>query len=104
LFSPAAALVRVAESFLVRNPVEAQVVLTNLGDDADLLRLLLNGGHSVKAGCPAGAFRQMGRSELADEIIGVMKSAGYDVRENNPFESSSLGRSSARRPALWHPS
>lgn len=86
LFSPAAALVRVTESFLARNPVEAQVVLTNLGDDVDLLRLLLNGGHSVKAGCLAGAFRQMGRSELADEIMSVMKSAGYNVRENNPFE------------------
>ncbi|MBZ5499878.1 MAG: Fic family protein [Acidobacteriia bacterium] len=90
LFSPAAALVRVAKSFLARNPVEAQVVLTNLGDDADLLRLLLNGGHSVKAGCLAGAFRQMGRSELADEIIGAMKSAGYDVRENNPFEPAKV--------------
>jgi uncharacterized protein DUF1488/Fic/DOC family protein len=87
LFSPAAALVRAAESFFSRNPVEAHVVLASLGDASDLLRLLLNGGHSAKAGYLSGAFRQTGRAALADEIIGAMKSAGYDVRESNPFEA-----------------
>ena len=90
LFSPAAALVRVTEPFLSRNPVEAQVVLEHLDDASDLLRLLLNGGHSAKAGCLAGAFRQMGRRAMADEIIGAMKSAGYDVRESNPFEAEQI--------------
>jgi len=90
LFSPTAALVRVAESFFARNMVETQVVLGNLGDASDLLRLLLNGGHSAKAGCLAGAFRQMGRSALADEILGAMKSAGYDVRETNPFKAGQI--------------
>ncbi len=50
LFSPAAALVRVAESFFRRNPVETQVLLASLVDASDLLRLLLNGGHSAIAG------------------------------------------------------
>jgi fido (protein-threonine AMPylation protein) len=90
LFSPAASLVRVTESFLAKNPLETQVVLTNLDDASDLLRLLLNGGHSAKAGCLAGAFRQMGRSAIADEIIGAMKSAGYDARESNPFEAGQI--------------
>jgi hypothetical protein len=90
LFSPVAALVRVAESFFSRNPVETQVVLASLGDTSDLLRLLLNGGHSAKAGYLAGAFRQTGRPALADEIIGAMKSAGYDVRESNPFEAGQI--------------
>jgi Protein of unknown function (DUF1488)/Fic/DOC family len=90
LFSPAAALVRVAESFFSRNPVETQVVLASLGEASDLLRLLLNGGHSAKAGYLAGAFRQTGRPALADEIIGAMKSAGYDVRESNPFDAAQI--------------
>jgi hypothetical protein len=90
LFSPATALVRVAEPFLARNPLETQVVLANLGDASDLLRLLLNGGHSAKAGCLAGAFRQIGRSALADEIISAMRSAGFDVRERNPFEARQI--------------
>jgi hypothetical protein len=65
LLAPAAALVRVAESFFARNPVETQVVPASLGDASDLLRLLLNGGHSAKAGYLAGAFRQTGRPALA---------------------------------------
>jgi fido (protein-threonine AMPylation protein) len=87
LFSPALALVSAAESFFLRSPIETQVVLASLAEASDLLRLLLNGGHSAKAGYLAGAFRQTGRPELADEIIGAMKSAGYDVREHNPFEA-----------------
>jgi fido (protein-threonine AMPylation protein) len=87
LFSPAAAIVSVAESSSPRNPVETQVVLASLADASDLLRLLLNGGHSAKAGYLAGAFRQTGRPELANEIVRAMKSVGYDVRERNPFEA-----------------
>lgn len=90
LFSPPAALVKVAESFSPRNPVETQVVLASLRDASDLLRLLLNGGHSAKAGYLAGAFRQTGRPALADEIMGAMKSAGYVVRESNPFQAGQI--------------
>jgi fido (protein-threonine AMPylation protein) len=88
LFSPAASLVRITESFIAKNPVETQVVLAHLSDVSDLLRLLLNGGHSAKAGCLAGALRQIGRSAMADEITAAMKSAGYDTRESNPLEAA----------------
>jgi hypothetical protein len=87
LFSPVAALVRVAEALFRRNPVDTQVLLASVGDASDVLRLLLNGGHSTKAGYLAGAFRQTGRPDIADEIVSAMKSAGYDVRESNPFEA-----------------
>lgn len=98
LFSPAASLVGVAESFFARNPVESQVVLASLLDASDVLRLLLNGGHSAKAGLIAGALRRIGRNELADEIMRAMKGAGYDVRESDPFEgAATFGRP---RPAI----
>src|SRR5258708_30397125 len=87
LFSRAAALVRVRESFFQLYPVETQVVMASLADASDLLRLLLNGGHSAKAGYLAKAFRQTGRGDLADEILRAMKGAGYDVRESSPFEA-----------------
>jgi fido (protein-threonine AMPylation protein) len=87
LHSAAASLVGVAETFFARNAVESQVVLGSLVDASDLLQLLLNGGHSAKAGYLAGAFRQTRRPELADEIVRAMKSAGYDVRESNPFKT-----------------
>jgi len=85
LFSPAAALVKVAEAFFKRNPIESQVVLAGVREPLDVLRLLLNGGHSAKAGQLAGAFRRLGRAHIADEILGTMRSAGYDVRESDPF-------------------
>ncbi len=98
LFSPAAALVRVPESFFQLCPVETQVVMASLADASDLLRVLLNGGHSAKAGYLAKAFRQTGRGDLADEILRAMKGAGYDVRESSPFEAGHVFRR-LRRPA-----
>ena len=85
LFSPASALVKVPEAFFTRNPIETLVVLAGLREESDVLRVLLNGGHSAKAGQIAGAFRRIGRPQVADEIIRAMKSAGYDMRENDPF-------------------
>lgn len=90
LFSPAAALVDVAETFFARNPVETQVVLASLPDATDLLRIVLNGGHSAKAGYLSGALRETGRGKLADEIVKTMKDTGYVVRERNPFEAGQV--------------
>jgi fido (protein-threonine AMPylation protein) len=109
LFSPAVALVRVPESFFLQYPVETQVVMASLADASDVLRFLLNGGHSWKAGYLAKAFRQTGRADLADEILRAMKGAGYDVRESSPFEArhifARLGRPAApivgRIEILW---
>ena len=109
LFVPEAALIRVPEAFFVRHPVEAQVVLSRIRDAADVLRRLLDGGHSVIAGRLAGAFRRIGRDYVADEILSVMKRAGYDVRESDPFESEqafgALSRAQApivgRLQSLW---
>ena len=86
LFAPEAVLIRMPEALFVRYPVEAQVVLSGIRDAADVLGRLLDGGHSVIAGRLAGAFRRIGRDDVADEILNVMKRAGYDVRESDPFE------------------
>ena len=86
LFVPEAALVKVTEAFFVRYPVEAQIVLSGVCDAGDVLGRLLDGGHSAVAGRLAGAFRRIGRAAMADEILKVMKSTGYDVRESDPFE------------------
>ena len=86
LIAPEAALVRVPAALFVRHPVEAQVMLSGIRDAAGVLARLLDGGHSVVAGRLAGAFRRIGRDDVADEILSVMKRAGYDVREADPFE------------------
>ena len=87
LFSPVAALIRVPESFFIRNPIETQVVLARVRDASELLRPLLDGGHSAVAGRLVGALRRVGQAERADEILSTMKAAGYDVRESDPFET-----------------
>jgi fido (protein-threonine AMPylation protein) len=75
----------VPEAFFRRNPIETQVALSSLADAADVLRHLLDGGRTVKAGQIAGAFRRIGKPEFADEIVKTMKRASYDVRESDPF-------------------
>jgi Fic/DOC family protein/uncharacterized protein DUF1488 len=100
MFTPAAALVRVPESFFQMYPLEAQVVMGSLADASDLLRLLLSGGHSAKAGYLAKAFRQTGRPDLAEEILATMKGAGYDVRESSPFEAGQIFRKPNRAAAI----
>jgi len=88
LFSPAVALIRVPESFITRNPIETQVLLGAVRDASEILRPLLDGGHSAVAGRLAGALRHVGRVELAVEILTTMKAAGYDVREIDPFDAA----------------
>jgi fido (protein-threonine AMPylation protein) len=85
LFSPAAALVKASETLFKSNPIEIRVVLSRVSGAAEVLRPLLDGGRSVVAGRLAAAFRHIGRSEVADEIVAAMRAAGYDVRETNPF-------------------
>jgi hypothetical protein len=85
LFSSAAALVRVPEAFFGGHPIETQVALASLADASDVLRHLLDGGRTVKAGQIAGAFRRIGRPQIADEIVSTMRAAGYDARESDPF-------------------
>ena len=85
LFTPEAALTRVAASFFERHPVEARVVLSGIRDASGLLARLLDGGHSAIAGRLAGAFPRIGRTDISEEIVRAMRAAGYDVRERNPF-------------------
>jgi hypothetical protein len=79
------ALVRVTPSFFQLHSDIARQALWQLPDASDLNRILLDGGHSVIAGRLAGAMRAVGRGELADEIIAVMKAAMFQVTETNPF-------------------
>ncbi|MEX2660640.1 MAG: Fic family protein [Vicinamibacterales bacterium] len=110
VFSAPAALVKVPESFFARQPIETQVLLAGVSDGSDVLRLLLGGGHSVKAGAIAGALRRIGRAELADDIVKTMKAAGYDVRESDPYEGAhafdivvpTVSPIVGRMRAMWH--
>ena len=85
-FSLPAALVACPARFFQHNPVDARTALALVHDLSDLLRRLLDGGHSTVAGRLAGAFRSIGRERAADEILGAMRAADFAVRERDPFE------------------
>jgi fido (protein-threonine AMPylation protein) len=100
IFTPAAALIRVPESFFAANPIETRVVLASLRDVSELLERMLDRGHSVVAGRLAGALRGIGRPDAADEIVTTMKAAGYDVRENDPFAGRAPAAPSSSPPIV----
>jgi len=79
------ALIRLSEVYFRTAPRDAQIALHQV-DDSDLVRELVEGGHSVIAGRLAGALRAVGRSQLAEEILSTMRTVGYQVAETNPFE------------------
>ncbi len=85
LFSPQAALISCSPRFFSSNATDARTVLLTMRDASDLLRRLLEGGHSTIAGRLAGAFRNCGRERIADDIVKTMTAAGYGIRESDPF-------------------
>ena len=88
LFSVEEALIHVSAGFFQQHATEARTVLAIMPDASALLAKLLDGGYMRAAGRLAGAFRSIGNEKIADEILSVMKSASYAVRESNPFVQS----------------
>jgi hypothetical protein len=86
LFAIDTALVEVGENFFADHPTDARVILGAIPDASSLLARLLGGGHTRAAGRLAGAFRNMGKDGIANEILSAMKAAMHDVRETDPFE------------------
>ncbi|HIP94227.1 MAG TPA: cell filamentation protein Fic, partial [Leucothrix sp.] len=86
LFSLAATLVSCSERNFTQNPNEFRTALSMIQDSSEVLGLLLEGGHSTVAGRLAGAFRNIGNDNIADDILDTMRSTGYDIREQNPFK------------------
>jgi fido (protein-threonine AMPylation protein) len=88
LFSVPSALVNCGPRFFSQNPTDARAVLAMVRNASDVLALLLGGGHTKIAGRLAGAFRNIGRDRIADDIIKTMQTADYDIREKDPFEDT----------------
>jgi len=94
LFSVSAALIACTPRYFPQMATDARAALAMVRDASEVLALLLAGGRSAVAGRLAGAFRNIGRARLADDILKTMRAAGFDVRENDPFSD---------RPALALP-
>jgi len=86
IISLPAALVSCAPGHFSARPIEMRAALAMVSSASEILHKLLSGGHSKVAGRLAGAFYNIGRDNIAENIIATMKSAGYTVNENDPFE------------------
>jgi hypothetical protein len=89
LFSLPAALVASPARFYHQHPTDARAALAMIRDSSEVLDVLLEGGHSIVAGRLAGAFRNIGRTRIADDIVRGMRAADYPVRESDPFDAQS---------------
>jgi len=110
LYSLEHALISVSEDFFTRHATDARTCLAMVKDSSILLGKLLDGGHSVIASRLVGAFRNIGNDKIADTIIKTMQSAGYDIRENDPFTQKLSFALNAREASpyanriklMWH--
>lgn len=89
LYNLPAALLGCAQGQFESRPTELRAALAMVRDPSEVLRRLLDGGHSKIAGRLAGAFRNIGRAKFADDITGAMQAAGYTVNESDPFTEAS---------------
>ncbi|MFN6378681.1 MAG: Fic family protein [Flavobacteriales bacterium] len=81
------ALVYSASTIFVKSPTDVRTGLAMISDSSEVLKILLDGGHSTIAGRLCGAFRNIGNDRVADDILKTMKAAGYDIREVDPFRN-----------------
>jgi fido (protein-threonine AMPylation protein) len=101
LFSLPAALVEASPKVFQQSPTDARVALSLVHDASDILAILLEGGKSKVAGRVAGAFRNIGRDRVAEQIVSTMKAAGYQVSEVDPFSAGTELSLPLREPSPY---
>lgn len=85
IYSLPAALVYCSAKQFISAPVQMRTALSMVTDASDMLSVLLAGNHSVIAGRLVGAFRNIGRDLIADNILKGMSAADLVVQEEDPF-------------------
>lgn len=80
-------IVNISEITFTQNPTDARTALAMIQEASPILSILLQEGQSIVAGRLAGAFRNIKKDRIADDIIKTMKKTGYDVRESDPFKN-----------------
>lgn len=86
LYPLANALLVVAPDYYRHYPLEARTCLASLRDVTTVVAVALDGGYTSRAGRVAGALRSIGRDEMADQLLSMMRQVGHTVSEENPFE------------------
>ncbi|EDM35969.1 hypothetical protein PBAL39_23217 [Pedobacter sp. BAL39] len=87
MYNLQASLIYASPSIYIRNAIDARTALSLIRDASEVLPILLENGHTTLAGRLAGAFRNIGRDRIADQIVDTFKQADYDIREEDPFQT-----------------
>lgn len=87
LYTLEEALFYASPSYFEREEISVRTCLGMIKDVTELLKLLVEPGATTRAGRLAGAFRNNGQIDFADEILKVMREFGYRVTESDPFTS-----------------
>jgi len=85
VYSLASALVYCSANQFQNAPIQMRTALSMVTDASDVLSVLLAGNHSVIAGRLVGAFRNISRDLIADNILKGMQAADLKVQEEDPF-------------------
>ncbi len=85
LYSLEEAIIAASPTMYLNDALTMRTVLSTITNIDNILKILVDTGQTVRGGRVAGAFRNIGRADFADEIITTMKRIGYDVREEDPF-------------------
>ena len=110
VYSLAASLVHCAKATFAQKPIQMRTLLSMVTDASEVLSVLIEGGHVASAGRLAGAFRNIGRDLIANNIIKGMDAVDFKVKETDPFEDEThitFGRREVspyanRLHLLWH--
>ncbi|HEV3413891.1 MAG TPA: Fic family protein [Puia sp.] len=86
-YTLAGSLIFCSPNTFSQNPIDARTALAMIRDASEVLHILLAKGHTTYAGRLAGAFRNIGHDRIAQQILDTMSAAGYDVREEDPFDT-----------------
>lgn len=87
MYNLQSSLIYAGTTVYTSNAIDARTTLSLIRDASELLPILLENGHTTLAGRLAGAFRNIQRDRIADQIVETFKQADYDIREEDPFDT-----------------
>jgi len=89
VYSLAEALLCCSPRYFITNRIEAQTCLESLRDSSEVIALATDKGNSTRVARVIGALKAIGRDDMGNEMLRMMKRMGYDIRPENPFEEGS---------------
>lgn len=85
IYSLAEALCFASPAVFQSDSINVRTCLASVESASDILRVVAEDGNSTRAARIAGAMQNIGRADIADEIIKVMTRLGFDMRVSDPF-------------------